>query len=142
MAQFDLGANQFTFTGDRTHIIYNTDVRDQSPVGTGRDSGRLEYQGPEGNRTFFGKDITVESTSLGTMLTVTLKFNNDTGGLTLTLLIPRVFVNSGNTLTFETLAIKASHRGFIRGEGPELRYTIVPLLATACNAMQSDEKKS
>lgn len=142
MTQFDLGANQFTFTGDRTHIIYNTDMRDHSSVGIDRGNDKLEYQGPEGNRTFFGKDIAVESTSLGTMLTVILKFNNDTGSLTLTLLVPRVFVNRGNTLTFETLAIKTSHRGFIRSEGPELRYTIVPLLATVCNAMQSDGKKS
>ncbi len=77
MAPFDLGANQFAFTGDRTHIIYNTDVHDQSSVRTDRGSGKLEYEGPEGNRTFSGKDITVESTALGTMLTVTLKFNND-----------------------------------------------------------------
>ena len=133
MAQLDPGANRFTFTGDRTYIVYNTQV--PGPIRAGEDlsGGQLEYQGPEGNRTFFGRDMTVQNSPLGTLLTITLKFNNDTGGITLTLLIPHVFVNEGNTLNFETLAIKTSSRGFTRSEGPDLTYTILPMLATASN---------
>ena len=135
MAALDLGANRFTFAGDRTYIVYNTQV--PGPLRTGEDlsGGQLEYQGPEGNFTFYGNDMTVLSSLLGTLLTITLKFNDDTGGITLTLLIPHVFVNEANTLNFETLAIKASSRGFIDIDGPELTYSILPMLATASHVL-------
>lgn len=136
MAQpFDPGANRFTFTGDRTHIVYLT-VR-PGPIIEGQDfsGGQLNYQGPETSRTFYGKDIALENSPLGTLLTVTLKVRDDTGGITLTLLIPHVFLNGG-TLNFETLALKTSSRGFIVGPGPELTYTVLPLLATASNVIQ------
>jgi hypothetical protein len=58
----------------------------------------LEYQGPEGNLTFYGKDMAVQSSPLGTLLTITLKFNNDTGGITPTLLKPHTLTNKQNTL--------------------------------------------
>jgi hypothetical protein len=54
MANLDLGANEFTFTGDRTQITYLT--RSPGPIHPGEeDNGRLEYQGIEGDHTFFGK---------------------------------------------------------------------------------------
>jgi hypothetical protein len=137
MAQpFDPGASQFTFTGDRTHIVYLT-VR-PGPIIEGQDfsGGQLNYQGPETNRTFYGKDIALENSPLGTLLTVTLKFRDDTGGITLTLLIPQIHLNGG-PLTFETLALKTSSRGFILGPGPELTYTVLPLLAVASKVLES-----
>jgi len=135
MAALDLGANRFTFAGDRTYIVYNTQVPGPLRSGVDLSGGQLEYQGPEGNLTFYGKDTAVQSSPLGTLLTITLKFNDDTGGITFTLLIPHVFVNEANTLNFETLAIKASSRGFIEIDGPELTYTILPMLATASNVI-------
>ena len=135
MAVPDLGANRFTFAGDRTYIVFDTQV--PGPIRPGEDlsGGQLEYQGPEGNFTFYGNDMTVLSSLLGTLLTITLKFNDDTGGITFTLLIPHVFVNEANTLNFETLAIKASSRGFIEIDGPELTYSILPMLATASHVL-------
>jgi len=135
MTQTDIVANRITFTGDRTNIVYYTQRPGPRVLGEDFTGGELNYEGPEATHTFFGQDITLQSSPLGTLLTITLKVKDDTGGITLTLLIPRVSVNRGNTLNFETLAIKTSSRGFIAGEGPELTYTIVPLIAEASNIM-------
>lgn len=134
MSEPNLGANVFTFTGDRTDIVYFTQT--PGPLVVGQEGGKLTYQGIEGNFTFFGRDIRLQESPLGTLLTVTLKVNDDTGGLTLTVLVPQVFgasVQTRNTVTFETIAIKASSRGFVVSEGVELAYTILPLLGAAKN---------
>jgi hypothetical protein len=131
MSNLDLGANEFMFTGDRTQINYLT--RSPGPIRPGEeDNGSLEYQGIEGDRTFSGKEIQLQESPLGILLTVTLKLRGDTGGLTITVLIPQVIdVTEGNPVTFETIGIKASSRGNLGGPGVELAYTILPLLATA-----------
>jgi hypothetical protein len=131
MSNPDLGANEFTFVGDRTQINYLT--KSLGPLHVGEvDHGRLEYQGIEGDHTFSGKDIQLQESPLGTLLTVVLRRRGDTGGLTITVLIPHVFdVTRDNPVTFETLGIKASSRGNFGGPGVELGYTILSLLATA-----------
>lgn len=137
MTQPNLGANLFTFSGDRTHIVYSTQT--PGPIKPGEEGGRLEYQGIEGNLTFSGQNIGLQESPLGTLLTVILKANNDTGGLSLTILVPGVFGASEEkhkTVTFETIAIKASSRGFVVKEGVELTYTILPLLGKAKNQIQ------
>jgi hypothetical protein len=128
--QLNLEANVFTFSGDRTSIAYFTQT--PGPVKPGEEGGKLEYQGIEGNHTFFGKDIRQQESPLGILLTVTLKLQVDIGGITLTVLVPQVFgVTKDQPVTFETIAIKASSRGFISKEGAGLTYTILPLLARA-----------
>ena len=132
----DLGADVFTFTGDRTNITYFTQT--PGPIIIGQEGGKFDYQGIEGNHTFFGRDIGLQESPLGTLLTVTLKVRDDTGGLSLTVLVPRVSgasVEKRNTVTFETIAIKASSRGSVVSEGAELAYTILPLLGMASNEL-------
>ena len=131
MPNLDLGANEFTFTGDRTQINYLT--RSLGPIRVGEeDNGSLVYQGIEGDYKFSGKGIQLQESPLGTLITVTLQLRGDTGGLTITVLVPQVIdVTRGNPVTFETIGIKASSRGNFGGPGVELAYTILPLLATA-----------
>lgn len=131
MMSRDLGANEFIFVGDRTQISYLT--QSPGPIHPGgEDHGRLEYQGIEGDRTFSGKDIQLEGSPLGTLLTVVLKLRGDTGGLAMTVLVPQVIdATRDNPVTFETIGIKASSRGNFGGPGVDLAYTILPLLATA-----------
>jgi hypothetical protein len=131
MSNLDLGANEFTFTGDRIQITYLT--RSLGPIHPGEeDNGRLVYQGIEGDHTFSGKGIQLQESPLGTLITVTLQLRGDTGGLTITVLVPQVIdVTRDNPVTFETIGIKASSRGNFGGPGVELAYTILPLLATA-----------
>ncbi len=135
----DLGANAFTFTGDRTQIAYLTKV--PGPVIPGQEGGRLQYQGIEGNSVFSGREISLNESPLGTLLTVTLRVNADEGQVNLTILVPQVFgasVEQRNTVTFETIALKTTSRGFTTKEGVELTYTILPLLATAKNQIEPD----
>jgi hypothetical protein len=131
MPNLDLGANEFTFAGDRTQINYLT--RSLGPIRVGEeDNGSLVYQGIEGDYKFSGKGIQLQESPLGTLITVTLQLRGDTGGLTITVLVPQVIdVTRGNPVTFETIGIKASSRGNFGGPGVELAYTILPLLTTA-----------
>ena len=125
----NLGAAEFTFTGDRTRIVYFPET--PGPVIPGEEGGKLEYQGIEGNFTLFGQNIGLQESPLGTLLTVILKLKDDTGGLTLTVLVPRVFADSEGLLTFGTIAIKATSRGFVIEAGVELTYTVLPLVGVA-----------
>ena len=130
MVDTDLGANEFTFNGDRTQIAYLTQA--PGPVHPGQEGGIVTYQGIEGDRTFKGKEISLEATPLGTLLTVPLRLNVDSGGLTVTVLIPQVLdVTRGKPVTFTTMAIKATSRGNFVSPGAALTYTIIPLVATA-----------
>src|SRR5215470_13312930 len=118
----DLGANEFTFDGDRTRINFLTETPGPIPVGT-TGEGRLQYQGPEGDYVFSGDQITRLDSALGTLVTVVLQPNADTGDIEITILVPKVFgVTREDPLTFGTIAVKTTSRGFIDTSGAELTY--------------------
>ena len=132
----DFGANEFTFAGDRTSITYLTQMPGPIPVGT-TDEGRLEYQGPEGDLIFSGNQITRLDSALGTLLTVVLRPNVDTGAINITVLVPKAFgVTRENPVTFGTVAIKTTSRGFINTPGVELTYDVLPLVGQAHQVIQ------
>lgn len=130
----NLGANRFTFDGDRTQITYFPSA--PGPVVAGQEGGRLEYHGIEGDLTFSGAQIELQDSPLGTLVTVVFESNPDIGVRTLTLFVPQVFgVSREKPLTFETLAIKATRRGFTAAPGVGRTYTILPLLGTAADVI-------
>ena len=130
----NLGANKFTFDGDRTQITYFPTA--PGPIVVGKEGGRLEYHGIEGDLTFPGPQIELQDSPLGTLITVVFETNPDIGVRTLTLLVPQVFgVTREKPLTFETLAIKVTRRGFTTAEGVGRTYTILPLLGTAADVI-------
>ena len=132
----DFGANEFTFAGDRTNITYLTQMPGPIPVGT-TDEGRLEYQGPEGDLIFSGNQITRLDSALGTLLTVVLRPNVDAGAINITVLVPQAFgVTRENPVTFGTVAIKTTSRGFIDTPGVELTYDVLPLVGQAHQVIQ------
>ena len=136
MSTDDFGANEFTFAGDRTNITYLTQMPGPIPVGT-TDEGRLEYQGPEGDLIFSGNQITRLDSALGTLLTVVLRPNVDTGAINITVLVPKAFgVTRENPVTFGTVAIKTTSRGFIDTPGVELTYDVLPLVGQAHQVIQ------
>ena len=136
MTNHDLGANQFTFAGDRTNITYLTQMPGPIPVGT-TGEGQLEYQGPEGDLVFSGNQITCLDSALGTLLTVVLKPKADVGGINITVLVPKAFgVTRENPVTFGTIAIKTTSRGFINTPGVELTYDVLPLVGQAHQVIQ------
>jgi hypothetical protein len=125
-----LGANRFTFTGDRTSITFFPVA--PGPLHVGQEGGRLVYQGPEGDFTFNGKEITRVDSALGTLLTVVLHVNTDAGGLTITVVVPpAIGVTRNHPVTFATFAVKTSSRGFILTPGVQFTYTLLPLAGVA-----------
>ena len=135
MAGPDLGANHFTLTGENTHIVYFTQAPGPIQVGEDPSKGQLEYQGVEGSFTFRGDQIDLQSSPLGTLITVVLRPNVDAGGINFTLILPSVINNSGGVLYFQTLGIKTATRGFIASDGPNETYSVFPLLAAADNVI-------
>ncbi|HEY6422683.1 MAG TPA: hypothetical protein VIY28_05410 [Pseudonocardiaceae bacterium] len=130
----DLGANEFTFSGDRTSITFFPST--PGPIVIGHEGGELRYQGPEGTFTFFGQQLNRVDSPLGTMLTVTLRPDFDTGAIKITVLVPRAFgVTRRSPVTFATVAIKTTSRGFVTGPGIGLTYTVIPLLGHANNVI-------
>ena len=126
MAGDDLGANQFTFSGDRTKIDYET----QTPIPN--QGGLFQYQGPEGNDTFTGNQITRLDSALGTLVTAVLRPNADAGDIKITLLVPKAYgVTRADPLTFVTIAVKTTSRGFTDIPGVELTYDVLPLVGKA-----------
>jgi hypothetical protein len=126
MTSNDLGANQFTFAGDRTQISYETQtpIPDQGPL--------LRYQGPEGDDTFTGDQITRLDSALGTLLTVVLRPNADVGAINITVLVPQASgVIPDSPVTFGTVAIKTTSRGFTDTPGVALTYDVLPLVGQA-----------
>ena len=122
----DLGADQFTFAGDRTQISYETQtpIPSQGPV--------LQYQGPEGDDTFTGGQITRLDSALGTLLTVILRPDADIGAINITVLVPKASgVTPDSPVTFGTIAIKTTSRGFTSAPGVELTYDVLPLVGQA-----------
>ena len=126
MTNHELGANQFTFTGDRTRISYETQtpIPNQGPL--------VQYQGPEGDDTFTGDQVICLDSALGTLLTVVLRPNADAGAINITVLVPEAFgVTRDSPVTFGTIAIKTTSRGFINTPGVELTYDVLPLVGQA-----------
>jgi hypothetical protein len=132
----DFGANEFAFAGDRTKITYLTHMPGPIRAGT-TDEGRLEYQGPEGDLVFSGNQISRLDSALGTLLTVVLTPNADAGAVNITVLVPKAFgVTREHPVTFGTIAIKTTSRGFINTPGVELTYDVLPLVGRAHQVIQ------
>ena len=125
-----LGANKFTFTGDRTTITFFP--RTPGPLVLGHEGGEFNYAGPEGTFTVFGQDITRSATPLGCQLTITLRPDADAGQINITVLLPKIFgVTAAAPLTFGTLAVRTTGRGFTDNPGSALTYDVLPLVGQA-----------
>lgn len=134
----DLGANQFTFAGDRTQITYLTERPGPILAGSSQ-GGQLQYQGPEGDDVFSGDQITRLDSALGTLLTVTLRPNADAGAINITVLVPKAYgVTMGSPVTFGTVAIKTTGRGFMEKPGVELTYHVLPLVGQANQVIRAE----
>jgi hypothetical protein len=143
----NLGATIFTFTGvDRPTILitYFTGIYIPDPPGGGGPGlevppAKFESQGIEGDHTFFGDDIKLQESPLGTLVTVTLQPIPDIGVITLTVLIPHISgATEEHAVTFETQAIEVRRRGFIQPQpGADLVYTTYFLQGTAKTGLPS-----
>jgi hypothetical protein len=130
MDQQSFGANEFTFTGDRTQITFLPVA--PGPIHPGQGGGSLHYTGPEGDLRFSGSQIVLTSSPIGTLVTVALRAQRDTGAINVTVLLPHITgVTQANPVSFETVSVKSTSRGFISLPGADRTYTIIPLLGIA-----------
>lgn len=126
MTNGDLGANHFTFAGDQTQITYDT----QTPIPN--QGGLLQYQGPEGDFSFTGDQITCLASDIGTIVTVPLSLVSDTGSRKISVLVPTAYgVTPANPVTFPTMAVKTTGRGTVESPGVDLTYEVLPLVGQA-----------
>jgi hypothetical protein len=132
MTSTALGANAFTFSGDRTEITFYPDGHGPIVAGTQDHREQMIYAGPEGQVTFSGSQISLADTALGALISVTFPANPDAGVTTLSLLVPNVVGVTGDTpVTFATVAIVSHHRGSFDGSGADQTYDVLPLVGQA-----------
>jgi hypothetical protein len=132
IAQSNPSFNRFRFKDacGTTQIVFLTQapgpVQPDDPLG----ASQLEYEGPEGQFTFRGNEITKEASRLGRLVTVTLRSNAaDAGQLDLTLVFPPLKFGDEKQLRFQTIAINSQGPGFVPADqtGALLTYEVLNL---------------
>lgn len=102
------------------------------PMVQGQTPGaELAYSGPQGDFTFRGSQVEMQDTTLGQMISVVLKPQNDTGSLTFVLFLPQVVLGSSNSEAFNTICVTARKPGFIMKPGSQIHYEVERMHGTA-----------
>ena len=118
--------NLFNLSGPNLQLTYSTTGIDGKP--------HLHYQDSLHNMTFLGTDIRVVECDLGSVVSVTIQLTVDSGSTSFSVLIPRINLNSGETLHISTEGIATIHRFSIvpqLNHGQVDLYSVTPLRGTA-----------
>lgn len=119
--------NLFVLSGGGINVTYSTSGFDGKP--------HFSYHSASVSKTFTGDQIRVmHSDDLGSLVSVTIVLAIDTGSTSFTLLVPRVNLNSGETLHITTEGITTHHRfsvvpAFLHGQIDS--YGVAQLTGTA-----------
>jgi hypothetical protein len=89
--------NTYELSGDNTQITYSTTSVDGQPT--------FSYSGKKGEHSYSGDEIQTLDSALGTEVTVTLEDVADLHVITLTLLIPEMWIAPHAGMEVRTLAI-------------------------------------
>lgn len=129
--------NLYEFAGRNISIGYSTSsITGESLLTFTRSTGR--------QRHFAGDEIIVEETVMGQFVTVALRQISDLKTVSLTVLIPAIVLEDGESTLFETRAFFTSHHTTIAGpdlvDGPLQTYFSPPLTgqASAVDFLASD----
>lgn len=123
--------NQFVLQGIESkykdvQISYSTTSITGKPI--------FSYKDSKGSHSFTGDKIRTQQTEIGTMVTVTLESIPDLRVTTLTLLVPKINLDSSTT-EFKTIAIQTTSKTTIAGEklvkGAVESYEVINLKGTA-----------
>jgi hypothetical protein len=77
------------------------------PIIEGHAAGAsLKYQGPEGNWTFHGSEISHEETSLGQLISVVLRPEGGSAPVTFAVFLPPVVLAGSDSESFTTFGVK------------------------------------
>lgn len=95
--------NKFQLSGLGLQIEYTTSGLDGKPI--------LNYQNSDTNKAFFGKDIRIVNSELGTIVSVTIQASTNSGpSTTFSMLIPKVNIYANEIAQIKTQGIKTIHR--------------------------------
>ena len=89
--------NTYELSCDDTQITYSTTGADGKPT--------FSYSGPKGQHSFSGDEIQTLDSALGSEVTVTLEDIADLHIITLTLLVPEMWVAPHSGIEVRTIAI-------------------------------------
>jgi hypothetical protein len=124
-------ADHFELTGRGLKITYTSLVRTTQGV---RDLLVVEYNPLGEARSLQGDEIEQLESRIGLLLTVPLNAVPDENTLTLTLLLPEVYLTDTPEPSFDTIAVLTTiYTAFVAGPGPNPRqtYETVPLRGRA-----------
>ncbi len=93
---------------------------------------QLEYQGLEGQFTFRGDEIKQQQSSLGLLVSITLKKHRTSAGLDFALVLPSVNLASQKRQDFETVAIATTKSQKIVENRTETEFTYKILTLKGC----------
>jgi hypothetical protein len=99
--------NFYEVQGDGIYITYAT-------TGVAGDP-QFSYQDTNLSKSFSGKDIRVDGTEVGSLVTVTIALTVDQGSTTFSLLVPRINLRLFETAQISTIGITTIHRFSIIG---------------------------
>ncbi len=124
--QPDRRPNRFIFSDNSTRIEFFPKILAPSGEGQPSADAGLEYHGSEGQFVFKGGDITYERTVLGSLISVILRPDADSGRLDFALVLPPINLGGKARQEFQTMGIKIHSKGrTIHPQGPELTYEVI-----------------
>lgn len=124
-------ADRFTFTdtqsGDINIVFFSQILRGNRRI------PQLDYRGVEGQFIFRGEEVKQQQSSLGLLISVTLKTKADNRGLDFALVLPSVNLEGQKSQDFETVAIATTKnpKTVANCTGMEFTYKILALKGVA-----------
>ena len=118
--------NLYELSGDGIKITYTLE-----PILGGP---QFNYDDGKLSRLFKGDEIRTEDTEIGTLVSVTIHLEIDTGSTSFTVVIPKVGLGQSTSEPITTIGITTVHRRRVPGPTPQGQddlYTVHPMKGTA-----------
>jgi hypothetical protein len=116
--------NLFQLSGKRVHISYSTTGVDGKP--------HFTYQDLQQTLNFSGDEIRSVETEVGTLVSVTIRLTVDSGGMTFSVLLPRVNIPGEQSVPIRTIGITTLHKfSIVPMIGQRDLYRVTPLTGSA-----------
>ncbi|HZU66519.1 MAG TPA: hypothetical protein VFA09_04505 [Ktedonobacteraceae bacterium] len=121
MTQQSDRATMFLLAGEGVKISYYVNEDNSS---------ELDYEDANGTLTFQSDHLNIQNSSLGTLITATLKSAADSGARMFTLVLPQVKLGGQTEQPLETLGIITQDNSTKSKAGAQLTYQVIPLKGT------------
>ena len=93
-------------------------------------SSELDYQDAQGSLTFQSDHLHIQQSSIGTLITATLKSSAEAGVTTFTLVLPDVKLGGQTKQPLQTFGVITQDSSALAKTGAQLAYRVVPLQGT------------